>query len=63
MKKIDSKSIELTGLQRLTQVQLINIILRKDELEKQLSSEVKKLHKANRQLRELMEEMYCLMNQ
>lgn len=63
MKKIDSKSIELTGLQRLTQVQLINIILRKDELEKQLSSEVKKLHKANRQLRELIEEMYSLMNQ
>lgn len=63
MKKIDSKSIELTGLQRLTQVQLINIILRKDELEKQLSSEVKKLHKANRRLRELIEEMYCLMNQ
>lgn len=63
MKKIDSKSIELTGLQRLTQVQLINIILRKDELEKQLSSEVKKLQKANRQLRELIEEMYCLMNQ
>lgn len=62
MKKIDSKSIELTGLQRLTQVQLINIILRKDELEKQLSSEVKKLQKANRQLRELIEEMYCLMN-
>ena len=49
--------MELTGLRKLTQNQLINIILRKDDLEKQLSAEVKKLHKANRQLTELIEEM------
>lgn len=55
--------MELTGLQKLTQNQLINIILRKDDLEKQLSAEVKKLHKVNRQLTELIEEMDSLMNQ
>lgn len=55
--------MELTGLQKLTQNQLINIILRKDDLEKQLSAEVKKLHKANRQLTELIEEMDSIMNQ
>lgn len=54
--------MELTGLQKLTQNQLINIILRKDDLEKQLSAEVKKLYKANRQLTELIEEMDSLMN-
>lgn len=54
--------MELTGLQKLTQNQLINIILRKDDLEKQLSAEVKKLHKANRLLTELIEEMDSLMN-
>lgn len=63
MKTINNKSIELTGLQKLTQNQLINIILRKDDLEKQLSAEVKKLQKANRQLTELIEEMDSLMNQ
>jgi hypothetical protein len=55
--------MELTGLQKLTQNQLINIILRKDDLEKQLSAEIKKLHKTNRQLTELIEEMDSLMNQ
>lgn len=55
--------MELTGLQKLTQNQLINISLRKDDLEKQLSAEIKKLHKANRQLTELIEEMDSLMNQ
>lgn len=63
MKTINNKSMELTGLQKLTQNQLINIILRKDVLEKQLSAEVKKLHKAYRQLTELIEEMDSLMNQ
>lgn len=63
MKTINNKSMELTGLQKLTQNQLINIILRKDDLEKQLSAEVKKLQKANRQLTELIEEMDSLMNQ
>lgn len=62
MKTINNKSMELTGLQKLTQNQLINIILRKDDLEKQLSAEVKKLHKANRLLTELIEEMDSLMN-
>lgn len=55
--------MELTGLQKLTQNQLINIILRKDDLEKQLSGKVKKLHKTNKQLTELIEEMDSLMNQ
>lgn len=55
--------MELTGLQKLTQNQLINIILRKDDLEKQLSAEIKKLHETNRQLTELIEEMDSLMNQ
>ena len=54
-------------LRKLNRYQLLELILiqseKIDELEKQLSSEVKKLHKANRQLRELIEEMYCLMNQ
>ena len=60
METINNKSMELTGLRKLTQNQLINIILRKDDLEKQLSAEVKKLHKANRQL---IEEMDNLKNQ
>ena len=55
--------MELTGLRKLTQNQLINIILRKDDLEKQLSAEVKKFHKANRQLTELIEEIDNLKNQ
>ncbi len=63
MKTINNKSMELTGLQKLTQGQLINIILRKDDIEKQLSTEVKKLHKANTQLTELIEEMDSLINQ
>lgn len=52
---------ELTGLQRLTKEQLINIILRKDDIEQKLSYEVRKLKKTNRQLTELIEEMNCLM--
>ena len=36
---------ELTGLQKLTQEQLINIILRKDDVEQKLSAEVRKLKK------------------
>ena len=52
---------ELTGLQKLTQEQLINIILRKDDVEQKLSAEVRKLIKTNRQLTALIEEMDCLM--
>ena len=52
---------ELTGLQKLTQEQLINIILRKDDIEQKLSVEVRKLKKTNRQLTALIEEMDCLM--
>ena len=63
METINNKSMELTGLRKLTQNQLINIILRKDDLEKQLSAEVKKLQKAKRQLTELIEEMDNLKNQ
>ena len=48
---------ELTGLQKLTQEQLINIILRKDDIEQKLSAEVRKLKKTNRQLTALIEEM------
>lgn len=51
---------ELTGLQKLTQEQLINIILRKDDIEQKLSAEVRKLKKTNRQLTALIEEMDCL---
>ena len=51
---------ELTGLQKLTQEQLINIILKKDDIEQKLSDEVRKLKKTNRQLTELIEEMDCL---
>lgn len=36
---------ELTGLQILTQEQLINIILRKDDIERKLSAEVRRLKK------------------
>ena len=36
---------ELTGLQKLTQEQLINIILRKDDIEQKLSEEVRRLKK------------------
>lgn len=36
---------ELTGLHKLTQEQLINIILRKDDIEQKLSDEVRKLKK------------------
>ena len=52
---------ELTGLQKLTQEQLINIILRKDDIEQKLSAEVRKLKKTNRQLTAQIEEMDCLM--
>ena len=51
---------ELTGLQKLTQEQLINIILRKDDIEQKLSTEVRKLKKTNRQPTALIEEMDCL---
>lgn len=36
---------ELTGLEKLTQKQLINIILRKDNLERNLRAEVNRLKK------------------
>lgn len=52
---------ELTGLQKLTQEQLINIILRKDDIEQKLRAEVRKLKKTNRQLTELIVEMDFLM--
>ena len=52
---------ELTGLQKLTQEKLINIIIRKDDVEQKLSAEVRKLKKTNRQLTALIEEMDCLM--
>lgn len=39
------KVTELTGLQKLKQEQLINIILRKDSIEQKLSNEVRKLKK------------------
>ena len=52
---------ELTGLQKLTQEQLVNIILRKDDIERKLSDEVRKLKETNIQLTELIEEMDCLM--
>ena len=52
---------ELTGLQKLRQEQLINIILRKDDIERKLSDEVRKLKETNIHLTELIEEMDCLM--
>ena len=52
---------ELTGLQKLTQEQLINIILRKDDIERKLSDQVRKLKETNIHLTELIEEMDCLM--
>ncbi|MDD7277709.1 MAG: hypothetical protein PUH39_08630 [Bacteroidales bacterium] len=52
---------ELTGLQKLTQEQLINIILRKDDIERKLSDEVRKQKETNIQLTELIEEIDCLM--
>ena len=52
---------ELTGLQKLTQEMLINIILRKDDIEQKLSDEVRKLKETNIHLTELIEEMDCLM--
>ncbi len=55
------KVTELTGLQKLKQEQLINIILRKDSIEQKLSNEVRKLKKTNRQLTELIEEIDSLM--
>lgn len=55
------KVTELTGLQKLKQEQLINIILRKDSIEQKLSNEVRKLKKTNRQLTELIEEIDNLM--
>ena len=48
---------ELTGLQKLTQEQLINIILRKDDIERKL----RKLKETNIHLTKLIEEMDCLM--
>lgn len=59
--KNDLNATELTGLQKLSQDQLINIILRKDDIEQKLSEEVRRLKKTNRQLTELIEEMDCLM--
>ena len=52
---------ELTGLQKLTQEQLINIILRKDDIERKLSDEVRILKETNIKLTELIGEMNCLM--
>ena len=52
---------ELTGLQKLRQEQLINIMLRKDDIERKLSDEVRKQKETNIQLTELIEEMDCLM--
>lgn len=52
---------ELTGLQKLTQEQLINIVLRKDDIERKMSDEVRKLKETNIQLTELIEEKDCLM--
>lgn len=49
--------MELTGLQKLTKDQLIDIILRKDDMEKRLSYEVGRLQRINRQLTDLIEEM------
>lgn len=48
---------ELTGMQKLTQEQLINVILRKDDVERRLRVEVRKLKKANSQLIALIEEI------
>ena len=48
---------ELTGLQKLTQEQLINIILRKDDIERKLSDEVRILKETNIKLTELIEEI------
>ena len=52
---------ELTGLQKLTQEQLINIILRKDDIERKLSDQVRKLKETNIHLTKLIEEMDSLM--
>lgn len=41
---------ELTGLQKLSTEQLINIILRKDDIEVQLRNEIKNLKRANKVL-------------
>lgn len=56
MNEMNTK-MELTGLQKLTKDQLINIILRKDDMEKRLSYEVGRLQRINRQLTDLIEEM------
>ena len=53
---------ELTGLQKLTQEQLINIILRKDDIEQKLSAEVRKLKKTNRQLTALIDRKSTRLN-
>lgn len=48
--KFTSCSSEQTGLQKLTVNQLINIILRKDNIERQLRYEIRNLKEINRQL-------------
>lgn len=54
--KFTSCSSEQTGLQKLTVNQLINIILRKDNIERQLRYEIRNLKEINRQLSENISE-------
>lgn len=45
------------GLQRLSQKQLIEIILRKDDLERRLRADIDELLEENRRLSELLDEV------
>lgn len=51
--QVFNSATELTGLQKLSTEQLINIILRKDDVEVRLRNEIKNLKKANKILEQV----------
>lgn len=58
-KRNKQEETDVPGLQKLDQQQLINIIIRKDDLEKKLRREIARLERINRELMELNGETNC----
>ena len=55
-KRNQQDETDVPGLQKLDKQQLINIIMRKDDLERKLRSEIARLEKNNRELMELSDD-------
>lgn len=58
--QVFNSTTELTGLQKLSTKQLINIILRKDDVEVRLRNEIKLLKRANKVLEQEQTEVRVL---